>query len=487
MFSLRYAIAELRRRRGRTVLTVLGLAVGVGLVATVTALSAGLDDAQSEVLEPLTGVGTDMTVTRPLRLEPTGAPADGGPGAGLSDEEREQLQRENGGDRLDFSELGEPGESFSVDRFTSGPQLSFSTAEAKEIGALDGVEAVGRGLTLSLVHIEGEVPSADQGGGRFGGPGGEVAAGGFDVAPISIAGVDLSSPDLALVTPDEITSGEWFSGGAAAAGQAVLSESYALQNDTEVGEKITVAGRSLTVVGIASAPLGGQATDIFMQLAELQRLADREGRINTLRVRATDTAAVDGVAAAVEGSFDDSSVTTASDVADRVEGSLSDARRLSGTLGAALGVVALVAAVGLACLLTLGSVAKRTRELGTLRAIGWPGRTVVRQVAGESLLQGLLGGIAGAVLGVLGAMAISAFGPELTASVAASEPAGLRFGPGPVEQAAQQTTVALDAPVDPGLILLAVGLALLGGLAAGVVGGLRAARLRPADALRHID
>jgi ABC-type antimicrobial peptide transport system permease subunit len=45
----------------------------------------------------------------------------------------------------------------------------------------------------------------------------------------------------------------------------------------------------------------------------------------------------------------------------------------------------------------------------------------------------------------------------------------------------------LHAPVDGGLILLAVGLALMGGLVAGSIGGLRAARLRPADALRHID
>ena len=36
MFYLRYIAAELRRRKGRTVLTALGLAVGVGLVVTVT-------------------------------------------------------------------------------------------------------------------------------------------------------------------------------------------------------------------------------------------------------------------------------------------------------------------------------------------------------------------------------------------------------------------------------------------------------------------
>ena len=59
------------------------------------------------------------------------------------------------------------------------------------------------------------------------------------------------------------------------------------------------------------------------------------------------------------------------------------------------------------------------------------------------------------------------------------------FGQG--EVAASTTTVSLTAPIDLPLILLAVGLAVLGGLIAGAVGGLRAARLQPADALRHVE
>ena len=60
MFYLRYIAAELRRRKARTLLTSLGLAVGVGLVVIVGALSQGLDNAQDKVLEPLTGVALDL-------------------------------------------------------------------------------------------------------------------------------------------------------------------------------------------------------------------------------------------------------------------------------------------------------------------------------------------------------------------------------------------------------------------------------------------
>ena len=91
MFYLSYLFSELRRRKGRTLFTALGLGVGVGLVVTVSALTTGLDRAQSKVLEPLTGVGTDMSVTRPLKVNSQGQ----GPG-GLSAKERDQLEKENG-------------------------------------------------------------------------------------------------------------------------------------------------------------------------------------------------------------------------------------------------------------------------------------------------------------------------------------------------------------------------------------------------------
>jgi hypothetical protein len=77
VFYLGYLASELRRRKGRTFLTALGLGVGVGLVVAVSALSDGLDKAQDEVLEPLTGVGTDLTVARPLDIS---GDVDGGGG-----------------------------------------------------------------------------------------------------------------------------------------------------------------------------------------------------------------------------------------------------------------------------------------------------------------------------------------------------------------------------------------------------------------------
>ena len=251
------------------------------------------------------------------------------------------------------------------------------------------------------------------------------------------------------------------------------------------------------MVGIAETPLGGQSSDVYVKLSQLQELADRKGRVNTVYVRAESSDDVSAVATEIEETVDGASVTTAADLAERVSGTLVDAKNLASKLGGTLAIVALLAAFLIASLLTLSSVTKRIREFGTLKALGWSQWLVVRQVTGESLFQGLLGGAFGVLLGISGAAAIAAFSPSLSATVSdAAQQAGGFFGgpgggrPGPFGQGdveAQATEVALGAPVSVTLVLAAVGLAVLGGLVAGAVGSLRASRLRPADALRHID
>jgi ABC-type antimicrobial peptide transport system permease subunit len=388
MFYVRYLTAELRRRKGRTLLTSLGLAVGVGMVATVIALSNGLDDAQSKVLTPLTGVGTDVSVTRPLAL--------------TADEQRAR-QRENAPAQLDMQQIlrMKPGTRFSRDSLVASGYESFPERDARAVAPVDGVEEVSAALTLTLFRAWGTVPdAADLLGGRATG-----GVAGIDFDQQSISGVDPSAPDLAPVTPVQITAGRYFGSGAAFARDAISSESYAKRKQLRLGNTLTIRGTKFTVVGIAKPPLGGYASDIYVRLGILQTLSGREGRVNVLRARARSATEVARVARAIEVSFPGSRATTAQDLADRVSGSLEDAKSLSDTLGTALAAVALAAAVLMACLLTLTSVSKRTRELGTLKAIGWRKRLVIRQIAGESLAQGILGGLAGAAIG-LGASAL---------------------------------------------------------------------------------
>jgi ABC-type antimicrobial peptide transport system permease subunit len=428
-----------------------------------------------------------MSVSRPIDFSPS---AQGG-FPDLSDKERQQLRAENGGGRVGLSDLGKPGTKFSRDTFASTAQLSFPASTVNRIRRLDGVKAASGGLTLNSVHVEGTVPESSQSGG-FVAPGPAPGSGGgppenIDLTNLSVTGVDQRNRALGAITPSQVTRGRYF--GAGEAREAVLNESYASREGLGLDDTVELGGKKFTVVGIAETPLGGQSSDAYVKLSQLQELADRAGRVNTVYVRAGSSDDVGAVAESIEKTVDGASVTTAEDLADRISGTLVDAKNLAGTLGTALAVVGLLSAFLIASLLTLSSVTKRIRELGTLKALGWPQRLVVRQVTGESLLQGLLGGALGVVLGIGGALVVGALAPTLEATVASDAAVGPRlivpFGQGAVETSS--TSVALEAPVSITLILGAVGLALLGGLVAGAVGSLRAARLRPADALRHID
>ena len=150
MFYLRYLRAELLRRKGRTILTMLGLAIGVGLVIAIASLSKGLDEAQKATLDPLAGIGTDLTVTRTAEQDQGGGPFGGGGGRDLVEANQSVI--------TDLSKLGKPGTKFVHDFFLPGTQLTFAQSQAQQISSLDGVAAVSSGLMLQAVHQQGTVP-----------------------------------------------------------------------------------------------------------------------------------------------------------------------------------------------------------------------------------------------------------------------------------------------------------------------------------------
>jgi len=491
MFFLRYLISELRRRRGRTILTALGLAVGVGLVIIVNALSTGLSNAQANVLKPLTGVGTDMSVSRPLKVTSDGSGAFGQ----LSASQRAQLQNEVKTPGVDLGSLS-PGSPIDADSFSPTSGLTFPSSEVAALGRIPGVASVAGSLSLTDVHLSGSVPSVkvtQTGGGRRGllRAIGGLSGGSVTSTSRSVTGVDQTDPSLAAVTPAQIVKGGYFTG--ASRYQAIVSVGYANAQDLAPGSSISLGGKSFRVVGVSSPPLGSTASDIYVKLGTLQSLAGFGSQVDTAEVRASDASQVPAVSSAISRRFEGSQVTTASDLAARVSGSLTDAQSLSSRLGTALEIVALIAAVLIAGLLTLTSVGKRVREIGTLKAIGWSRLQVVRQICAETLGQGLIGGVVGVAFGVAGVAVINAFGWTLNASVPAAAATGVRglsggfFGLGQTGAAAGSTPVQITAVTSIELIAVAVGLAVLGGLLSGAIGGLRAARLRPAAALRNVE
>jgi putative ABC transport system permease protein len=155
-----------------------------------------------------------------------------------------------------------------------------------------------------------------------------------------------------------------------------------------------------------------------------------------------------------------------------------------------LAIIVLGSAFALAALLTLSSIGKRVREIGTLRAVGWPRRMVVKQILVETLGISALGAVLGVGLGLVGGAVIGRLSPSLTATVpTVNTSARLLAAVGSRNATAVTSatrTLHLTVPVEPTTIVLGVLLALLGGLLAGGVGAWRASRLQPAEALRNL-
>jgi putative ABC transport system permease protein len=552
VFYLRYLRSELLRRRARTVVTLLGLGLGVALVIAIASLSTGLDRAQKQTLNPLGGIGTDLTVTLSPQQQQTGF----GPRRGGGD-----LIAANQSVLTDLSKLGKPGTHFVHDFFLPGTQLTFQQSAARQVAALADVAQVTSGLTLLAEHQSGVVPKivaklktggqtfriqrniprptaaqfaamqacfaklgVKPGGNRNGGggpgPGGGFGGGGanrgafakclpaslrkfrtnfttpqqtlkqvldppqtnISTTAYTIGGVDQTQPTMGVVTTAQVTKGRFLA--PAGGKEALVSTTYAAKHSLKVGSPLDLNGTSFAVVGLVNPPLGGQSADVYLPLARLQKLAHETGLANVILVRATSSSKVGAVQAAIKRALPQAQIASSKQVADKISGSLVDASNLSHNLGLVLSIVAAAAAFLLAALLALSSVGKRVRELGTLKALGWTQRMVVRQIAGESLAQGAVGGVLGIAIGVVAALAISAFGPTLTASSATGGGSSL-LGAGSARTAT--SSVSLTAPVGGTILAVGFGLALLGGLVAGTAAALRAARLRPADALRQME
>ncbi|WP_338699912.1 ABC transporter permease [Streptomyces sp. Q6] len=493
---LTYLRRELRRRRKAALVVASGLALGIALVITVTSVSAGMKQAQSKVLASLYGLGTDMTVTKAAA-----APS------------------KSGGDRPDFTFGAQDDDSKktqSTDRvMTSGGQTLKASLIA-EVADQKGVASATGALTLDVMKVSGQFTrgQATQNsgtaaeGGRQGGSGGQqgggeggVQGGGadFDVNSYSVYGVDVAHPGLGPLSTMEITEGRTLKASETDAEVAVLSKSYAKENSKAVGDTVTINKIAYKVVGIAQAASSESTGDVYLPLKQAQTLADAENKVSTIYVKAADSKRIDTVKATIKKNISGTTVTTSSDLADTVSGSLSTASDLASSVGKWLSVVVLVAAVVVAALLTSSAVSRRVREFGTLKALGWKSGRVTRQVAGEAIVNGLIGGVLGIALGVAAAYAVTAFSPTLTASLGSAAggsgggmgggPGGGTGGPGggAASTASGSIDVALAAPVSLTTIALAAALAVAGGLIAGAFGGWRASRLRPADALRRVE
>jgi putative ABC transport system permease protein len=521
MFFVTYVRRELRRRMRQAIFTALGLAVGVGLVVTVAAASAGVTKAQSGVLSTLYGAATTVTVTGPLWQPPSALPQ------GIS------FPVPGGPHGMEVCLAPPPGASHSLSHnhrhvhlkctSAAGKTLSGNEILTEEISGakvaaaarLPGVAAAAGGIFLNeswsswpknAASISCSPPKPPRGGRSGGRPhlprrrpgipcGGR--AGGYP-----LEGVDTGHPRLGPLGAGSLLSGRLFTAADAAAHVAVVDAKFAASHRLRVGAQWSIVGPAdahgntpaikFTVIGIVGQAAGTNPPSVYVPLQAARDLlilpsgpaSLQPGKVTSIYLAAASAADVPEVTAEVTRLLPGTTVNSASDMATEVTGSVTSAAKLAHDLGRWLAVLVLIAAFAVASLLTMAAVARRAAEFGTLKALGWRTRRIIAQVLGESLAVGLAGAAAGIALGYAGAAIIAAVTPSVSATVGEDQmlPHAYLVGGSPVQTAA----VPLHPTVTAALLALAVLLAVAGALLAGAFASWRIARLRPARALSQL-
>lgn len=252
-------------------------------------------------------------------------------------------------------------------------------------------------------------------------------------------------------------------------GSGVASGIY--KKNIGVNQIITVAGKSVRVVGILTSQGGGEDNQMYMPInAAVNIITDaKKNQFDSIQIEAQSPDVVPDATTSItqklmisrhdnKPSDQDFTVTATATVASTVSSIVSS---MTLFLGAIAAVSLLVGAVGIANTM-FTSVLEKTKEIGTMKAIGAKNRDILMIFLINSAMVGFVGGILGVILGSFLSLAFPMLGLNF---VRGGGGASINFS--------------------PSLIFYGIALAVLVGVISGVVPAYRASKLKPVDALRY--
>ena len=248
-------------------------------------------------------------------------------------------------------------------------------------------------------------------------------------------------------------------------GSSIASETY--DHDIGVNQVITINNKSVRVVGVLEEKGEGDDSRIYMPIdGALNLITDAKKDVyDTITVKARSEDLVDSLVDdivkklmvsrhIIQEDDRDFSVTASKSMAESVTEMLSS---MTLFLGAIAAVSLLVGSVGIANTM-FTSVLEKTKEIGTMKAIGAKNRDILMIFLFNSAMVGFVGGILGIMLGWIVSYGL---------------------------QSMMGSDMASGGGVSPYLMIEGLALAIMIGVISGVVPAYRASKLKPVDALRY--
>ncbi len=177
--------------------------------------------------------------------------------------------------------------------------------------------------------------------------------------------------------------------------QVLLGRVAAEALDLQVGQSLRLFDTSFRIVGIYETGVPFEDGGAVMSLRDAQNLFGQPHKVSFLGIRLEDPNRAEEVARVIEAQFPEVQVSQASKFSDNI----ADMQYMkSSTWGIAF-LALLVGGAGMMNTMVM-SVFERTREIGVLRALGWPKRRILSMILRESVALSSLGGALGLIAGV---------------------------------------------------------------------------------------
>ena len=351
------AYETLRRNRTRSVLTTLGITIGIASVTCILALSGGVSRMIGAQIAEHSG---QLIVVRP----------------GLQSRDPNAI----------MNPVAQ--QSFSTSTLTE--------TDVAELSKLEGIETA-----VPVMTINGTLKSSSE--------------------TVSDNVILATTPDFATIAGVKMRTGQFLDNvtdnSTAVVGEQLAIDLFG--TNTPVGQTFTLRNETFTVIGVirqSQNPINYNNVDLNnaavvsfergklfhqgrAQIQQIDLLAKKDSSVGEVRQRVEQKL--------LQQHLGERDFTVASgDEISRPTNALFTA--LTQVLTAIAAISLLVGGIGVMNIMLVG-VAERTREIGIRKAVGASNGTIVTQFLIESLLMSLLGGILGYCLGYLAAFALSTF------------------------------------------------------------------------------